>query len=182
MAFENHLSGSVPNLSGLTAMQDLDFSFNSDLTGPFPTWLAPSQPAIPYLRVTGLNGPLPPGLGNLTTLQELVIYDTQWTGTIPQALLDKAEARRLVLDNRRPVPPSVEEQHIINKGRRSRTRSPSPTPTAIPSLQCHASRRHAPAGVADDGCGNRHPQRHPTGLREDRSNRDGHRRYPRAPC
>ena len=62
-------------------MQDLDFSFNSGLSGPIPTWLGNlSTLKYLYLRFTGLSGPVPTGLGTLTNLAELHLAATDWTG------------------------------------------------------------------------------------------------------
>ena len=108
----NKLESPLPDLSTLTAMEDLDLSYNPLLTDTFPAWLADlSNLQYLYLRFTGLNGPIPAGLGTLSSLFHLHLAATDWTGTIPQALRDKQTAGTLSLwTNRRPVPPAVEEQ------------------------------------------------------------------------
>ena len=114
----NDLTGPIPNgLQELTAMQDLDFSFNSRLSGTIPTgWGSPNLPnlAYLYLRFTGLSGPIPTGLGTLTNLAELHLAATDWTETIPQALLTKQTNGTLSLwTNRRPTPPAVADQEAV---------------------------------------------------------------------
>ena len=112
----NQLTGTIPAaLSSLTAMKDLDLSYNAGLTGDFPAWLGADPPLeFLYLRGTGLSGDIPMSWGDLTKLVELVIYDTKWTGTIPQELLDRQTGGTLTLrTNRRPVAPTVEDQTVL---------------------------------------------------------------------
>ena len=64
------------------------------------TWASPASAALS-----------PPELGTLTGLVQLHLAATDWTGTIPQDLLDKQSANTLSLwTNRRPTPPAVADQ------------------------------------------------------------------------
>ena len=101
----NQLESPLPNLENLTAMEDLDLSHNPLLAEPFPDWLADlTAMQYLYLGFTGLSGPIPTALGSFGNLAHLHLAATNWTGTIPQALLNKQTAGTLSLwTNRRPT-------------------------------------------------------------------------------
>ena len=97
-------------------MQDLDFSFNSDLSGPIPTWLGSLSPPgnILYLRFTGLSGPIPTGLGTLIEPGRVTPRRNGLDRDDSPGLLDKQTADPLSLwTNRRPTPPAVADQEAV---------------------------------------------------------------------
>ena len=131
--YGNALTGAIPELSLLTALTQLNLAKN-DLAGPIPAALGGLTSLI-NLNLAGndLSGPIT-ALKDLP-LTFLYLYDTQWSGTIPQELLDRQTGATLTLrTNRRPIAPvpPVEDQ-VFTRGEMSRTRSPrSPTGTGIP--------------------------------------------------
>ena len=79
--YNNQLSGSIPNLSGLAGLQSFNANFNQ-LTGSIP-----SLAGLTYLYTfdvgnNQLTGSIP-SLTGLTRLQEFAVYANQLTGQIP---------------------------------------------------------------------------------------------------
>ena len=78
----NHMSGSIPDLSGLTNLQKLYLQGNQ-LSGTIPDLSSLTSLTHLYLNYNQLSGALPNSLGDLTSLQELVLSSNQLDGTIP---------------------------------------------------------------------------------------------------
>lgn len=57
-----------------------------------------------------LSGPIPPALGQLTQLEDLVLFDNRLTGPIPRELGQMTQLEQLVLDGNQlsgPIPPDL---------------------------------------------------------------------------
>ena len=139
----NQLSGAIPpELGQLTNLEHL-FLDGNQLEGAIPVELGQlSMLLYLYLHNNNLSGPIPAAaLSALTSLQRLILFgnpgltgpitalkdlpltllyldDTQWSGTIPQELLDRQTGGTLTLrTNRRPIAPvpPVEDQ-VFTRG------------------------------------------------------------------
>ena len=79
----NGLSGTIPDLSDLTAMQWLNITANGIyLSGTIPDLSALTSLERLYLNNNGLSGTIP-NLSALTSLQYLYLYSNSLSGTIP---------------------------------------------------------------------------------------------------
>ncbi len=99
----NNLSGSIPDLGGLSFLQGLDFTDNSlsghipylsnpslrvvllhnnHLSGPFPTWNASAPLHSIDVSSNALTGPIP-SLSASTTLQSVDVSSNLFSGSIP---------------------------------------------------------------------------------------------------
>ena len=116
---ENQLDGPIPAAWGsathpLSELQSLRLDNNqlSGNFGPIPVGTAGLRNLVELrLDNNALSGAIPAAWGTLSTLNLLRLTATDWTGTIPQALLDRQTADTLTLrTNRRPVPPSIADQ------------------------------------------------------------------------
>jgi gliding motility-associated-like protein len=78
----NQLSGSIPDLTGMTALQILNLNSNQ-LTGNLPTSIG-TLPSLKYFYVNKnqLSGSIP-SLANLTNLSEIDLSNNQFSGPIP---------------------------------------------------------------------------------------------------
>ena len=77
---------SVPDLSTLTYLQDLDLSYN-ELTGSIPTWIGNMTQLISLdLSNNNLTGSLPSEIEKLTQLKKLNVTYNQLTGNVPEGL------------------------------------------------------------------------------------------------
>jgi DNA-binding SARP family transcriptional activator/Leucine-rich repeat (LRR) protein len=89
---DNHLTDEIPlKIGSLTSLKVLDLSYNQ-LSGEIPSEITHIE-GLTFLKLDGnsyLGGPIPPELGNLTSLDHLVLSSseggTQLNGTIPAEL------------------------------------------------------------------------------------------------
>ncbi|GLJ34399.1 hypothetical protein SUGI_0691570 [Cryptomeria japonica] len=82
------LQGSLSSQIGsLTALQTLDLSYNTDLTGRLPNSIG-NLVSLKILMTIGcnFNGQIPSELGNLTNLSFLALNSNKFTGSIPATL------------------------------------------------------------------------------------------------
>ncbi len=80
---QNSLSGTIPDLSGLTSLENLSLAGNS-LDGTIPAWLGNlTSLQTLYLWGNELTGGIPDLLGNLTSLETLYLNNNMLTGGIP---------------------------------------------------------------------------------------------------
>ena len=115
----NNLTGTLPPALGdLTALEDLDLSYNQ-LHGPvFPPWLADLR-NLRELRLgrNQFSGPIPPELGNFTNLRTLSLSYNQLSGEIPPELGNLINLRTLGLSYNKlsgEIPPEL--GNLINLG------------------------------------------------------------------
>ena len=85
LAASPQLTGQIPDLSGLTALQQLSM-WDNQLTGEIPDWLG-SLTALTLVALSGnqLEGAIP-DLSNLSSLETLNLGGNQLTGAIPDLL------------------------------------------------------------------------------------------------
>ena len=108
----NVLVGRIPaELAGLTDLGDLELSHNYLLEGPIPTGLfnLTSLRTLGLTRV-GVGGPLPSAIGRLSSLQSLRMESSRITGPIPPELGRLTNLRSLALGYNYltgPIPPSL---------------------------------------------------------------------------
>ena len=96
----NGLSGTIPDLSDLTAMQWLNITANGIyLSGTIPDLSALTNLQRLYLNNNGLSGTIP-NLSALTSLQYLYLYSNSLSGTIPD-LSALTSLKQLYLYNNR---------------------------------------------------------------------------------
>ncbi len=90
---DNELSGAIPDLSTRTALTHLTLQIN-DLSGAIPTTLPTSLQTLHLAGNGGLTGPIPSQLGDMTSLGELSLCDTDLSSsaTLPSALETKRAA------------------------------------------------------------------------------------------
>ncbi|CAN6443549.1 unnamed protein product [Victoria cruziana] len=94
-----NLTGVLPEeLSNLPFLQQLDLTRNY-LNGSIP----PSWGSLPLVSlstmVNRISGPIPKEIGNITTLQELVLESNRLEGTLPPELGNLTSLRRMVLSS-----------------------------------------------------------------------------------
>ena len=143
--FDNELTGTIPpTLGGLANLQQLALSGNQ-LSGPIPPELSDlTNLAYLYLHRNQLTGDIPPELGKLDnlgrlwlhynkdltgpipdswgtsthpfgSLQYFLLFDTNWTGSIPQSVQDLPLA--WLWTNRRPqAPTGLTLRHALEPG------------------------------------------------------------------
>ncbi|MCP4215752.1 MAG: hypothetical protein GY765_13950, partial [bacterium] len=81
----NRISGTLPDLSGLTKLTHLELGSNM-LTGTLPAWINNfSNLKVLSLYVNSFNGTLP-DISNLTQLETLNLNHNYFTGSLPAAL------------------------------------------------------------------------------------------------
>ena len=85
--FTNRLTGSLPSLSGLSNLQELNLSVN-DFVGTIPgSWGALSHlEHIDLVQVTDLSGTIPSSFSSLTSLKWLRFDDTSVEGSIADVI------------------------------------------------------------------------------------------------
>lgn len=102
----NSISGTLPNLNGLANLRLADF-FGNNFSGK----IAPFEnlPELNYLNIGSnpLTGDFPTSLPSLPQLQTLILTGTQFTGSLPLALL-KSSLSGLALDKSSFCSPSLE--------------------------------------------------------------------------
>ncbi|XP_010462234.1 PREDICTED: probable LRR receptor-like serine/threonine-protein kinase At1g53430 [Camelina sativa] len=104
------LPGIFPaEFGNLTSLQQIDLTRNF-LNGTIPATL--SQIPLKILSVIGnrLSGPLPPQLGEITTLTEVVLEANLFTGPLPSNLGNLRNLKRLLLSSNNftgPIPESL---------------------------------------------------------------------------
>ncbi|CAB9520715.1 serine threonine-protein kinase BRI1-like [Seminavis robusta] len=97
----NFLEGSFPmELSYLTHLEDL-FAFNSPrLTEPFPAFLQGHENIETIgLHYCDLNGTLPEWVGDLTSLESLILSNNQLEGSLPENFANLTNLQQLYLDD-----------------------------------------------------------------------------------
>ena len=93
----NQLSGSIPDLSGLTHLTSLHLR-NNALRGPIPDSLGDlTRLQSLWLDRNQLSGEIPASLGNLTNLTHGYLHENQLSGTIPDSLGNLASLTHLYL-------------------------------------------------------------------------------------
>lgn len=106
----NELTGSIPDLSGLSSLTTLYLNDNH-FSGTVPYSLGNLSALIELvLNENQLTGSIPPELGNLSNLQELILSDNQLTGEIPDTLGNLSNLRWLILYQNQlsgSIPPSL---------------------------------------------------------------------------
>ena len=93
----NSLSGTIPDLSALTSLEDLDLGSNS-LSGMIPDLSALTSLQRLYLDGNDLSGTIP-ALSALTELTHLHLYNNSLSGTIPDGIRNLTKLRTLFLHN-----------------------------------------------------------------------------------
>ena len=84
--FGSALSGSLPDLGGCAALQELELS-HCRLSGTLPASLGrASKLQYLFLESNGLSGTLPAALGRLRGLKELELSENRLSGSVPSAL------------------------------------------------------------------------------------------------
>ena len=98
LALENTgLTGSIPDLSGLTRLRTLNVRDNN-LTGGIPAWLGGmDNMVILNLHTNQLTGSIPTQLGNVSNLQQLYLHGNGLTGSVPTQLGSLTKLLRLFL-------------------------------------------------------------------------------------
>ena len=139
---DNQLSGDIPDLSSLTSLTLLNLS-NNQLRGTLPDTLEQlTNLQYLYLHNNQLSGPISPDFGDSSKfplLEKFYLYATDWTGSIPQALANRAGLE--LLTNRRPRPPVYLDSVTIEPGGEfSYTIEPFSDPEGEP-LTYHATQR-----------------------------------------
>ena len=79
---QNWLTGSLPSLDGLTALQSFDVAQNYNLTGPLPSLSNLKALQHFYAGINNFTGPIP-SLDGLTELQTFWVVANRLTGPIP---------------------------------------------------------------------------------------------------
>ena len=93
----NMLSGDIPDLSGLTMLEELYLANNQLLTGNVPMWLNDmSGMKMVWLWGNMLSGEIP-DLSGMTSLLELKLAGNDLTGGIPEASMLPANVEWLIL-------------------------------------------------------------------------------------
>ena len=71
------------------SIEDTDTLYLSGLTGPIPPEIGNlTNLTTLWLWENQLTGSIPPEIGNLTNLEQLVLHDNQLTGEIPESICD----------------------------------------------------------------------------------------------
>ena len=103
----NEFTGQIPGEFGNLGLLTHLWLTHNRLTGPIPSELASTSGAtsLSSLRLNrqqdgaGLSGTLPPGLGSLSRLQELVLSDNSFRGSVPPTLTKLQNLRVLHLEH-----------------------------------------------------------------------------------
>lgn len=108
----NFLVGRIPpELAQLSHLETLDLAWNGLLEGPIPPGLYDLTGLTRlYLQGTDLGGPLPPEVGGLTNLEYLYLSSASMTGPLPPELGNLTKLRRLVMGSNYlsgPIPPEL---------------------------------------------------------------------------
>ena len=93
----NSHSGSIPDLSGMTSLEEL-YLANNDLTGPVPTWLnGMTNMRELWLWGNSLSGTVP-DLSGMTGLQKLKLANNMLTGGVPDGSMLPPNVTWLIID------------------------------------------------------------------------------------
>ena len=93
----NSHSGSIPDLSGMTSLEEL-YLANNDLTGSIPTWLnGMTNMEELWLWGNDLSGTIP-NLSGMTSLQKLKLANNMLTGGVPEASMLPPNMTWLIID------------------------------------------------------------------------------------
>lgn len=82
-ANSNGFTGSVPDVSALKYLYELDFS-NNKLSGPFPKSVFGAPLTILDLRFNNFDGPLPQEIFTQTEMDLIFLNDNKFSGPIPE--------------------------------------------------------------------------------------------------
>ena len=93
----NSHSGSIPDLSGMTSLEEL-YLANNDLTGPVPTWLnGMTNMRELWLWGNQLEGAIP-DLSGMTGLRKLKLANNMLTGGVPDGSMLPPNVTWLIID------------------------------------------------------------------------------------
>ena len=93
----NSHSGSIPDLSGMTSLEEL-YLANNDLTGPVPTWLnGMTNMRELWLWGNSLTGSIP-DLSGMTGLRKLKLANNMLTGGVPHGSMLPPNVTWLIID------------------------------------------------------------------------------------
>ena len=93
----NSHSGSIPNLSGVTSLEEMCLA-NNDLTGSIPTWLnGMTNMRQLWLWGNSLTGSIP-DLSGMTSLQKLKLANNMLTGGVPDGSMLPPNMTWLIID------------------------------------------------------------------------------------
>ncbi|MDR1886767.1 MAG: leucine-rich repeat domain-containing protein [Prevotellaceae bacterium] len=98
----NNLSGAlIPELGELAMLDTLSIVSEKDVTGSIPVAIA-DLPNLAYLNISGtsVSGNIPPQLGNLAALEELILSENpNVTGTVPAELGNLVNLKKLDINS-----------------------------------------------------------------------------------
>lgn len=80
----NDFTGTIPDVSALTELYEIDLS-NNHLTGNFPTTVLSANLSFLDLRYNKLQGSLPDDLFTATDLETIFLNNNEFSGSIPEA-------------------------------------------------------------------------------------------------
>lgn len=95
---ENELTGTIPDSIGSGALEKLDLSFNR-LTGELPTSLFQSSITEVFLGGNLIQGTISPAIGNMIDVERLGLGPSAMTGTLPPELFALPKLQDLMLFN-----------------------------------------------------------------------------------
>ena len=109
----NSHSGSIPNLSGMTSLEEL-YLANNDLTGSIPSWLnGMTNMEELWLWGNSLTGTVP-NLSGMTSLQKLKLANNMLTGGVPEASTLPPNMTWLIID-RNPFGGTIPDLSILTR-------------------------------------------------------------------
>ena len=109
----NSHSGSIPDLSGMTSLEEL-YLANNDLTGSIPTWLnGMTNMEELWLWGNSLTGTVP-NLSGMTSLDKLKLANNMLTGGVPEASTLPPNMTWLIID-RNPFGGEIPDLSILTR-------------------------------------------------------------------
>ncbi|KAI4333515.1 hypothetical protein L6164_018309 [Bauhinia variegata] len=93
------LNGVFPSEFGnLSQLKEIDFTRNY-INGSLPRSLARTPLVILSILGNRISGPIPPEIGDIVTLEQLVLEDNQFGGSLPSSLGNLSRLQRLLLSS-----------------------------------------------------------------------------------